>query len=73
MLIDKNIILDLLREGGTQEQVRQAEEELPDQIDTNRHADLLERFGLHVQELMQDFVGGDTAGQVEPPGSVEPS
>jgi hypothetical protein len=56
--IDKNAILDLLRERGQQEQASQAEQELPDQVDTDQDAGLLQRFGLDPQELLQRFMGG---------------
>jgi hypothetical protein len=58
MQVDKNMILDLLRERGQQDQASQAEQELPDQVDTDQHADLLQRFGLDPQELIQKFMGG---------------
>jgi hypothetical protein len=56
--IDKNTVLDLLRERGQQDQASQAEQELPDQVDTDRDAGLLQRFGLDPQELLQRFMGG---------------
>jgi hypothetical protein len=56
--IDKSMVLDLLRERGQQDQASQAEQELPDQVDTDQHAGLLQRFGLDPQELMQRFMGG---------------
>ena len=58
MQIDKNTVLDLLRERGQQDQASQAEQELPDQVDTDRDAGLLQRFGLDPQELLQRFMGG---------------
>jgi predicted PhzF superfamily epimerase YddE/YHI9 len=57
MQIDKNQILDLLREKGQQDQASQAEQELPDQVDTDKDAGLLQRFGLNPQELLQKFMG----------------
>jgi hypothetical protein len=56
--LDKNMILDLLRERGQQEQASQAEQELPNQVDTDQHAGLLQKFGLDPQELIQKFMGG---------------
>ena len=58
MQIDKNTVLDLLRERGQQDQASQAEQELPDQVDTDRDAGVLQRFGLDPQELLQRFMGG---------------
>jgi hypothetical protein len=56
--IDKNTILELLRERGQQDQANQADQELPEQVDTDRDAGLLQRFGLDPQELLQRFMGG---------------
>ena len=58
MQIDKSTIMDLLRERGQQDQATQAEQELPDQVDTDRDAGLLQRFGIDPQELLQRFTGG---------------
>ena len=58
MQLDKNQILDLLRERGQQDQASQAEQRLPDQVDTDQHAGLLQQFGLDPQELIQKFMGG---------------
>ena len=58
MQLDKSMILDLLRERGQQDQASQAEQELPDQVDTDQHAGLLQRFGLDPAELAQRFMGG---------------
>ncbi|HEX8859519.1 MAG TPA: hypothetical protein VGC06_10610 [Actinomycetes bacterium] len=57
MELDKNQILDFLREQGQSDKVSQAEQELPDHVDTDQHADLLQRFGINPQELMQKFMG----------------
>ena len=58
MQIDKGTIMDLLRERGQQDQATQAQQELPDQVDTDRDAGLLQRFGVDPQELLQRFTGG---------------
>ncbi len=58
MQLDKSMILDLLRERGQQDQATQAEQQLPDQVDTDQHAGLLQQFGLDPQELIQKFMGG---------------
>jgi hypothetical protein len=47
MQIDKQQILDLLRQQGNSEQASQAEGELPDQVDTDRDQGLLEKFGIN--------------------------
>ena len=58
MQLDKNLILDFLREQGQQDQVGQAEQELPDQVDTDQDAGLLQKFGIDPQALIQKFMGG---------------
>ena len=58
MQLDKNMILDLLRERGQQDQADQAAQQLPDQVDTDRDAGLLQRFGIDPQELIQKFMSG---------------
>jgi hypothetical protein len=56
--LDKNMIIDLLRERGQGDQASQAEQELPDQVDTDKDGGLLQKFGLDPQELIQKFMGG---------------
>jgi hypothetical protein len=56
--IDKSALLEVLRQRGEQDQASRAEQELPDEVDTDQHADLLQRFGLDPQELMQRFWAG---------------
>jgi hypothetical protein len=56
--LDKNTILDFLREQGQQDQASQAEQELPDQVDTDQDGNLLQKFGIDPQALIQKFMGG---------------
>ena len=58
MQLDKNMILDLLRDRGQQDQADQAAQQLPDQVDTEQDAGLLQQFGVDPQELIQKFTGG---------------
>jgi hypothetical protein len=58
MNIDKQQIIDLLRSRGKEDQAQQAEKELPDQVDTDQHAGLLERFGINVNDLLGGAAGG---------------
>jgi hypothetical protein len=62
MQVDKNTILDLLRQRGDHQRADQADQELPDQVDTDQHADLLGRFGLDRKELLGRFTGGGLPG-----------
>jgi hypothetical protein len=58
MQIDKQQIIEFLKSRGDQGKADQAQSELPDQVDTDQHADLLQRFGLDPKELLGRFAGG---------------
>jgi hypothetical protein len=58
MQIPKQEILELLAGQGQDERVEQARRELPDQVEPEQHADLLERVGLNPRGLVARF-GGD--------------
>jgi hypothetical protein len=58
MDIPKDKILELLREQGKSDQVGDAERELPQQVDPERDASLLERFGLDPQDVLSKIGGG---------------
>jgi len=58
MQIPKDKILELLRERGRHDEASQADRELPDQVDTEQHADLLSKFGIDPQELLGRLPGG---------------
>jgi hypothetical protein len=52
--LDKQDILDLLRKEGKNEHVQQALEELPQKIDHERHAQMLQqRFGIDPGKLAE--------------------
>jgi hypothetical protein len=50
--IPKDQILKLLRERGDNEKTKRAESELPDSVDTDKHAGLLDRLGIDPQDLV---------------------
>ena len=58
MNIDKDTILNLLRSNGQDAEADQAQQELPDQVDTDQHAGLLEKFGINPADLIAKFTGG---------------
>ena len=62
MNIDKEQILQLLRSQGDDAKAQQADQELPGQVDTDRDAGLLTKFGLDPMELMKKFGGGGGLG-----------
>jgi len=53
VLIPKNLVLDELRKAGRNEHVEHALQELPEKIDHNEHAALLEKFGLDPGKLAE--------------------
>jgi hypothetical protein len=55
--ISKDQILQFLKDKGQSQQADQAAAELPDQVDSDQHADLLAKFGIDPKELL-DKVGG---------------
>jgi uncharacterized protein YidB (DUF937 family) len=61
MQIPKDKILDLLREQGAQDKVDQADQQLPDQVDPEQHADVLQKLGIDPQELLSKL-GGNIPG-----------
>jgi hypothetical protein len=62
MNIDKDTILNLLRGNGQDAQADRAQQELPDQVDTDQHAGLLEKFGINPADLIAKFTGGQSGG-----------
>lgn len=62
MNIDKNQILQLLRSQGDDAKAQRADQELPDQVDTDKDAGLLSRFGIDPMELIKKFGGGKLGG-----------
>jgi hypothetical protein len=62
MEIPKEQILDFLRQQGKDDQVGQADQELPDQVDTDKHAGLLEKFGINPTDLLGKLGGGGLPG-----------
>ncbi len=58
MQIPKQQILDLLRQQGKDDQVGQADQELPEQVDTDQHGGLLQKFGLDPAEIVSKLGGG---------------
>jgi lipopolysaccharide biosynthesis regulator YciM len=57
MQIPKEQILEFLRSRGEQDKAGQADQELPDQVDTEQHADVLQRLGIDPQDLLGQLGG----------------
>jgi hypothetical protein len=65
MQIPKEQILEFLRSRGENDKASQADGELPDQVDTDQHAGLLEKYGIDPQDLISKLGGsgiGDKLG-----------
>lgn len=58
MNIDKDTILQMLRGNGQDAQADQAQQELPDQVDTDNDGGLLDKFGINPADLIAKFTGG---------------
>jgi hypothetical protein len=52
MQIDKQDVINHLREIGDNEKVQEAERELPEKIDHELHTDKLEKLGVDPQKLI---------------------
>jgi hypothetical protein len=62
MQIPKEQILDLLRQQGDQGKAEQADSQLPEQVDTDQHAGLLQRLGIDPADLISKLGGGGLGG-----------
>jgi hypothetical protein len=60
--LDKEMILSFLREQGQNQQAQQAEQELPDKVDTEQHASLLSKLGVDLPTLLSKVGGGGAVG-----------
>src|SRR3954452_23082098 len=70
MNLDKDQILQLLRSQGDDDKAQQADQELPGQVDTDRDAGLLSKFGLDPMELVKKLGGGGLGGLLGRLGSA---
>jgi len=52
MQIPKDKIVAMLKERGEDDKAAQAEQEMPDQIDHEEHADLLQKHGLDPKDVL---------------------
>jgi hypothetical protein len=58
MQINKQQLIDLLKNRGDTDKAQQAQNELPDTIDTDKDSGLLAKFGVNAQDLMGKLPGG---------------
>jgi hypothetical protein len=57
MEIPKDQILQLLRDRGDHDNAQQADQQLPEQVDTDQHSDLLAGIGINPDKLAADIGG----------------
>lgn len=57
MEIPKEQILQMLRDQGNHDQAQQADQQLPDQVDTDQHGDLLSKIGINPSDIAGGAVG----------------
>ncbi len=58
MQIPKEQILELLRSRGENDKAAQADGELPDQVDTEKDAGLLQKLGIDPSDILGALGGG---------------
>ena len=63
MEIPKDKIIELIRERLGGDRANEAQGELPDKVDPEKHAGLLEKYGINPQELLGGGLG-DVAGKL---------
>jgi hypothetical protein len=55
--IPKDKILEMIRSRGNHDLAGQAEQEVPDQVDTDKDKGLLDKFGVDLEKLMGGGLG----------------
>ena len=58
MELNKDTIVNFLKQQGRHDEAAQADQQLPDKVDHEQHADLLARFGLDSKDLLDKLPGG---------------
>jgi len=58
MKIDKDTIVKLLKDRGEDDKAKQASEELPAEVDHEKDANVLSKFGIDPKDLLSKLPGG---------------
>ena len=64
MNIDKETILNMLRSNGQDADADRAQQDLPDQVDTDQDAGMLQRFGINPADLIAKLTAGGGQGGI---------
>jgi len=59
--IPKAMVVEQIKSRSGAEKANQADQELPDKIDTDADAEILKKYDLDPQELLDAFGGGSPA------------
>jgi hypothetical protein len=70
MQIPKDQIIQFLMSRGDNDKAQEANGQLPDQVDTDQHGDLLQKFGVNPQELLGKLGGGGGGGLGDVAGKI---
>ena len=63
MQIDKQQIIEMLKNRGDHDKATQAQSDLPDKVDTDQDSGLLSKFGINPADLLGG-AGGGLGGKV---------
>jgi hypothetical protein len=58
MELDKQQVVDFIKDNADSDKADQARSELPDKVDTDKHGDLLAKYGVQPQDLLGKLGGG---------------
>ena len=56
MQFDKQTVVDIIRQEVGSEQAQQALRQLPEQVDHEQHAELLQQLGVNPDQLISRFL-----------------
>lgn len=62
MKIDKDTIIQFLRERGDKDTADKAAQDLPGQVDTEEDRNILDRLGIDIGDLLKAVKGGGLGG-----------
>ena len=57
MQLDKDQVIGFIRDHGDADKAEGAKQELPEKVDTDRHGDLLAKYGVDPQDLLGKLGG----------------
>lgn len=56
--IPKAMVVEQIRSRSGAEKANEADKEMPDKLDTDNDAGLLQKYGISADEIIQQFGGG---------------